>query len=225
MRQTFGSANASLPSSFAAMRGAITPHRPRHLSLDLRLDGGGDLTQARDFAESLPTLVPGSLLMLTSPGTFSAAISITGVLKQAAPGRAHIVGQAIGDRLEFFAEGHCITLARSGEVLLPATERHDDVNARRAHTDCHAPVVRRPIAVPSLAPDIAAPWTIEACRRGADPAMAAVAAVLRGTRRRPGSPAAVRHRPAEPHRVLQPALNDQSSSHCRRFCGGLWARR
>jgi hypothetical protein len=182
MRRTFSSANASLPAFFEAVRRAITQHKPQHLVLDLRLNGGGDLTQARDFAESLPTLVPGSLFVLTSPGTFSAAISITGYLKQAAPARVHIVGEAIGDRLEFFAEGRPITLAQSGEVVLPATERHDYVNACRAYTDCHAPVVRRPIAVPSLAPDIAAPWTIEAYQRGADPAMAAVAAALRGAR-------------------------------------------
>jgi hypothetical protein len=39
-------------------------------------------------------------------------------------------------------------------------------------------VVRNPISVPSLAPEIAAPWTIEAYRAGRDPAMEAVAAAL-----------------------------------------------
>lgn len=45
--------------------------------------------------------------------------------------------------------------------------------------NCHGSVVRNPIAVESLAPDIVAPWTIEAYRDGRDPAMEAVAAALR----------------------------------------------
>lgn len=178
MRRTYSNERARLPDFFDAVRAAVQRHQPRHLVLDLRLNGGGDLTQARDFAESLPTLVSGTVFVLTSPATFSAAISITGYLKQAAPQRVRIVGDAVGDRLEFFAEGRPITLVHSGQVLLPATERHDYRDGCRAYTDCHLPVVRRPIAVPSLAPDIMAPWTVDAYRRGLDPAMQAVARTL-----------------------------------------------
>ncbi len=75
-----------------------------------------------------------------------------------------------------------MALANAGDVLLPATERHDYLQGCRQHSDCHAPVARRPISVSSLAPDILAPWTIEAYRAGIDPAMAAVAEALRGDR-------------------------------------------
>lgn len=182
MRRTFSRDDAPLPAFFEVVREAIARHQPRHLVLDLRLNGGGDLTQARDFAQSLPTLVNGTVFVLTSPATFSAAISVAGYLKQAAPQRVRIVGEAVGDRLEFFAEGRPVTLAHSGLVLLPATERHDYRDGCRAHTDCHAWVVRHPIAVASLDPDIAAPWTLQAYRRGEDPAMEAVADALRGDR-------------------------------------------
>jgi hypothetical protein len=64
-------------------------------------------------------------------------------------------------------------------VLLYATERHDYRHGCRAATDCHAPVAARPIALPSLAPDLPAPWTLQAYARGEDPALAAVAAALR----------------------------------------------
>ncbi|WP_284618663.1 hypothetical protein [Aquabacterium humicola] len=176
LRQTHDARESTLAAFFAEVRAAVQRHQPTHLVLDLRLNGGGDLTQARDFAESLPALVPGRIYALTSPWTFSAAISITGYLKQAAPARVRIVGEPVGDRLEFFAEGRPVTLAHSGEVLLPATERHDYRDGCRRFTDCHAPVVRRPIAVESLAPDLFAPWTPDAYRRGIDPAMDAVAA-------------------------------------------------
>jgi hypothetical protein len=63
-------------------------------------------------------------------------------------------------------------------VMLFSTERHDYRNGCRAYTDCHNAVVRYPIAVNSLAPDIAAPWTFEAYRARRDPGMEAVAKAL-----------------------------------------------
>jgi hypothetical protein len=101
-----------------------------------------------------------------------------GYLKQAAPDRVTIVGEAVGDRLNFFAEGKTVTLAHSKEAVLFATERHDYRNGCRTLDDCHRQVVTRPIAVPTLDPDIPAPWTIEAYRAARDPAMEAVAAAL-----------------------------------------------
>src|SRR6185503_12822956 len=112
-----------------------------NLVLDMRLNGGGDLNNTRDFAETLPALVPGRVFVLTSPWTFSAAISTVGYLKQKAPSRVTIVGETVGDRLVFFAEG-------------------------------------RPIAVPTLDPEIVAPWTIETYRNGRDPGMEAIATAL-----------------------------------------------
>ena len=178
MRAARDAPGEPLPPFFDAVREAVAAHKPRHLMLDLRLNGGGDLTRTRDFAEQLPTLVPGRLFVLTSPWTFSAAISTAGYLKQAAPARVAVVGEPVGDRLEFFAEGRPVTLKHSGEVLLPATERHDYVDGCRRFSDCHGPVVNRPIRVATLAPDIAAPWTFEAYRAGVDPAMQAVARAL-----------------------------------------------
>jgi hypothetical protein len=157
----------------------IKAERPKNLVLDMRLNGGGDLNTTRDFVEALPAKVPGRLFVLTSPWTFSAAISTVGYLKQTAPDRVTIVGESVGDRLNFFAEGGIVTLPRSGAVLLIATERHDYAGGCRGYDDCHGPVVRHPIAVPDLDPAIKAPWTIEAYRAGRDPGMEAVAAALK----------------------------------------------
>lgn len=178
MRQSNNSANEKLADFFEGVEKLIAETRPTHLVLDLRFNGGGDLTTTRDFAEKLPTLVKGRIFALTSPWTFSAAISTLGYLKQAAPARVTIVGEAVGDRLQFFAEGRTATLAHSKEVVLHATERHDYQDGCRKFDDCHRHVVTRPIAVASLDPDIAAPWTIEAYRAARDPAMEAVAAAL-----------------------------------------------
>jgi hypothetical protein len=64
-------------------------------------------------------------------------------------------------------------------VILPATERHDYRTGCRNIENCHGSVARHPIAVETLAPDIEAPWTIEAYRAGRDPAMEAVASAVR----------------------------------------------
>jgi len=165
---------ARLADFFADVEAALRARRPAHAIVDLRLNSGGDLTKLRDFAERLPTWVPGSIFVLTSPWTFSAAISMTGYLKQAAPPRVQVVGEALGDRLDFHAEGRLVSLANTGELLLYATERHDYVGGCAGLSDCHAPVVERPIRVVSLAPDLAAPWTLAAYAAGRDPALAAV---------------------------------------------------
>jgi hypothetical protein len=161
------------------MQRELRARKPRHLVLDMRMNGGGDLTTTRAFMQGLPTLVPGTIVVLTSPWTFSAAISSIGYLEQAAPDRVIIAGEEVGDRLEFWSEGRPATLARSGIVISRATERHDYATGCKPYKDCHGNVVRHPISVRTLEPDVAAPWTIDAYRAGRDPAMEAVARILK----------------------------------------------
>jgi hypothetical protein len=148
--------------------------------LDMRFNGGGNLQLTRGFMESLPEHLSsgGRVVVLTSPWTFSAAISSVGYLKQAGGDRVVLVGEAPGDRLQFWAEGSPFRLPSSGAWILPATARHDYFDGCRRFTDCHDYVKRFPIAVKSLAPDIAAPWTIESYAAGRDPGMEAATRIL-----------------------------------------------
>lgn len=157
---------------------ALATHRPTHAVLDLRMNGGGDLTTTREFAQKLPGLIAGRIFVLTSPWTFSAAISTLGYLEQSAPARVTIVGEPIGDRLEMFGEGGFVELPSSGLVLRFADERHDYRTGCRGKHDCHRAVVRQPIAVESLEPDLLAAWTIDDYLAGYDPAMVAVGNAL-----------------------------------------------
>jgi hypothetical protein len=129
--------------------------------------------------QSLPELVPGRIFVLTSPWTFSAAISSVGYLEQSAPERVTIVGEGVGDRLRMWSEGEVVDLPNSHAGILYANERHDYLTGCKGYRDCHGNVARHPIAVPDLDPDVAAPWTLEAYRAGRDPAMEAVAEALR----------------------------------------------
>ena len=178
MRQNDDAEDQDIDDFMAEVKAKLRAGRPANLVLDLRLNGGGDLTTTRSFMKELPGLVPGRIFVLTSPWTFSAAISSLGYLEQSAPARVTVVGEPVGDRLEFFSEGDVVELPRSGLSVLDATERHDYQNGCRAARDCHRHVVRHPIAVPSLAPDVPAPWTVEAYLAGRDPGMEAVAAAL-----------------------------------------------
>lgn len=54
---------------------AIRTEKPVNPVVDMRFTDGGDLTTTRAFMQSLPEEVPGRILLLTSPLTFSAAIS------------------------------------------------------------------------------------------------------------------------------------------------------
>lgn len=163
-----------------ATRVALAKAKPRNLVVDLRQDGGGDLNTTRAFIEDLPSLiaVDGRIFVLTSGRTFSAGIASAGYLEQAAPGRVTIVGEPIGDELEFWAEGELSQLPVSKAVLLPATERHNYVTGC-PEPDCHLSIREHPIQVASLEPDIAVPLTYADYRAGRDPALAAVQEALR----------------------------------------------
>ncbi len=178
LRQVIDAPGHPIADFLAAMEAELRDHPVRNVVLDLRMNGGGNLQVARDFAARLPALVPGRIFVVTSPWTFSAAISTTGYVKQAAPDRVTIVGEEVGDRMMFWAEGPPIILTQTGIMIGAGRERHDYAGGCRQYDDCHGPVVRVPIALPTLAPELSAPWTIEAYREGRDPAMEAVARAL-----------------------------------------------
>ncbi|MDO1560094.1 hypothetical protein Q0812_11710 [Brevundimonas sp. 2R-24] len=177
MRATRDGRGQPIAEALAAAEAEIRDVRPRNVIIDLRLNGGGDLNTARNFMKTLPTLIPegGRIFALTSGQTFSAAIASLGYLKEAGGDRVVIVGEPVGDRLEFWAEGDVMELPYSGGLLLQATERHNYMTGC-PEEDCHGNIRRNPIRVSSLQPDIPAPLTIEAWLEGRDPALEAIAA-------------------------------------------------
>jgi hypothetical protein len=179
MRANVDAADQKMADALAMFDAAIAAEKPTSLVLDMRFNGGGNLNTTRAFMKSLPEKIPGRIFVLTSPFTFSAGISSVGYLEQAGPDKVTIVGEAVGDRLLFWAEGRGADLPNNRGMIGLATQRHDYAGGCKAYMDCHVSVKVAPIAVTSLAPDIAAPWTIEAYLSGRDPAMEAVAAALR----------------------------------------------
>jgi hypothetical protein len=136
-RQINDAPNHPIADFLAGLDREIDARRPANVIVDMRLNGGGNLQTTRDFMQALPSRVPGHLFVLTSPWTFSAAISSTAYLKQADTNRVSIVGENVGDRLNFFSEGQVVTLPNSHALVSYATQRHDYVTGCRPFSDCH----------------------------------------------------------------------------------------
>lgn len=149
---------------------------PRYFVLDMRMNGGGDYTTTYAFAHEIPRVFDGHIYILTSPFTFSAAITTVAGLKQAGGERVTIVGEPVGDRLDFWAEGNSFALPNSFLTVGFTNGRHKYDGPCRDLNQCYWLNYRYPVFVRSLAPDINAPLTFAAYRQNRDPAMEAVLA-------------------------------------------------
>ncbi|MDT9598314.1 S41 family peptidase [Sphingosinicella rhizophila] len=167
-----------LPRLLADGLSELRRAKPRNIVVDLRFNMGGDLNIARDFMRELAGLAPGRLYAITSGRTFSAAISSLGYLKQAAGKRLIIVGEPIGDRLEFWAEGDTVEIPSVKATMLYATERHNYVTGC-PESDCHESIRTHPIRVRSLQPDIETSLTFADFLAGRDPAYDAIVRDIR----------------------------------------------
>jgi hypothetical protein len=156
--------------------GRVAHDKPRFVVLDMRMNGGGDYTTTYGFAAALPNAVGpgGRIYVLTSPWTFSAAITTTGALKQFGGLRTIIVGEPVGDRLAFWAEGGRFVLPNAFVGVNYATGRHDYSHACTNTDECFWLNYFYVVRVPSLDPDIPAPLTFAAYKAGHDPALDAV---------------------------------------------------
>jgi hypothetical protein len=114
------------------------------IALDLRFNPGGDFSNAVAFAKNAAGSVSedGQIYVIVGPDTFSAAIVFTALLKQYAPDRTRIIGQAMGDRPQFWAERGrgSFVLPNSGYWVSYATGYHDwEKGCRDTHEFCFPP--------------------------------------------------------------------------------------
>lgn len=159
-----------------AVNDRVRSDRPGFVVLDMRMNGGGDYTTTYAFARAFPEVVgpAGRIYVLTSPFTFSAAITTVAALKDAGGSRVTLVGEEVGDRLSFWAEGQGFSLPNAFFTVFYATAKHDYGAPCRDRSICFWLNDRYPVRVASLAPDIEAPMTFAAYRAGRDPALEAV---------------------------------------------------
>lgn len=155
----------------------IRRERPSYVVLDMRMNSGGDFTTTYAFANALPEAANGApIYVFTSSWTFSAAITTVAALETAGGDQVIIVGEPVGDRLDFWAEGGTFNLPNAFVQVHYAAARHVYDGPCTDLDQCFWLNYRYPVRVRSLGPDIAAPLTFAAYRELRDPAMEAVLA-------------------------------------------------
>jgi hypothetical protein len=147
--------------------------KPCNVILDLRYDDGGDFTNTYGFARDLPKLIPptGHIIVLTGPATFSAGISTAAFVKHAGGGRVVIVGEAVGDRLQFFSEGGRACLPNYPLCVAYETGKHDYQHACTDWDVCFWLNYFFQFRVKSLEPDEVIPLSFKDWRAGVDPVL------------------------------------------------------
>jgi hypothetical protein len=161
--------------------GTLREMAPSVIIVDQRFNLGGDLNTTRNLMQAIPEIVgeTGEIYIITSGRTFSAGISSTGYLKQAGGDRVTIVGEPIGDSLEFWAEGDPVRLPDSGIMVMRATERHNYMTGC-PEADCHSSIQAFPIRVDSLEPDVSPSFTYADIIEGRDPWLEAIFTMMNG---------------------------------------------
>jgi len=155
----------------------VRSEHPDYVVVDVRMNGGGDYTKTYAFALALPQAANGApIYVFTSPWTFSAAITTVAALETAGGDQVMIVGEEVGDRLDFWAEGGTFNLPNSFLQVHYASGRHVYDGPCRDRATCFWLNERYPVRVRTLAPDISAPLTFAAYRELRDPALDAVLA-------------------------------------------------
>jgi hypothetical protein len=155
----------------------VEQHAVRDLVVDLRLDSGGDLGIAQAFMKSLGENRKinrrGRLFVIIGHCTFSAGLYHAAQLKQST--QATFVGEPVGDRLDFWAEGGELTLPNSRAAI-------NYSNGFHRYSSVDYPEYRpyyEELRIPSLEPDVPAPLSSAVYFSGRDPALAAIEARIR----------------------------------------------
>lgn len=160
LRRNHSDERRSLPRWLRKARGWLRRDRPRHVILDNRHNGGGDLTITADFVVSLAERLPddGVLYSLTSDATFSAGIYTAMLPRGVAPTRTVVIGGHVGDRERFWAEtGPPALLPTTSWRLTYATQLHDLGAGCHDPAICHVHTPRWNVRVGSFEPDLVVP--------------------------------------------------------------------
>jgi hypothetical protein len=155
----------------AATKADMQANKPCQLIFDNRFNDGGNLTKTIFFAKDLPDFIApsGHIYLLTSGMTFSAGITTTALIKHAGGDRVTILGEPVGDRLAFFAEGGRGCLPNYPLCLHYETGKHDYGHSCTDLDTCFWLNWLLPLGVKTLQPDEIITMTFDDWRQGRDP--------------------------------------------------------
>ena len=172
--------------AFQATEAEMKSRPPCAVILDQRFNGGGDYTNVAGFSARLPGLMDpkGKIYVLTTAETFSAAITMTGFVKQAAPGRVVILGEPVGDRMTFWSEGNSGCLPHAKLCVHYATGKHSYTTPCNDWSECYWTNLFYPVEVDGFGPDETIALNFADYAAGRDPVFLRAPRPLRRPRRR-----------------------------------------
>lgn len=140
----------------------------RTLIVDLRFNTGGNLELGRPLMEQLQARA-GKLNVYVIEGGATFSAGLYHVVQWKHWGKVRLVGEAPGDKLDFWSEGGNLKLPNSGLTLHFANAEHCYSTAHANDSSCLTSV-----PVDSVEPDLSAPLSFADYAAGADPALAAI---------------------------------------------------
>jgi hypothetical protein len=139
--------------------------------VDLRFNTGGNLQLAEKWIGGLAEFASGNskrIYLITGPSTFSAGITHAAQLRQAAG--TVVVGEHVGDALDFWSEGGDLTLPNSGLVVHYANSFHK--YSKQEYPEFKP--YNKALSTSSLDPDIIVTPTFVEYVSGRDPVLKAI---------------------------------------------------
>ena len=166
--------------------GLAARHRPAHVIVDLRPNGGGDFSYAIAFAMGMPRLPRegGNTYVIVGRHTASAAIVAAAYLRYYGGKRTILVGEPMADRTAFWAEGKRVTLPNSKITMLPADGYHDWEHGCTDWSRCYIVTAVLGVAAGPLDIDLPAVPTYAEFAAGRDVAIEAIIRHAGGPARR-----------------------------------------
>ncbi|MEO5872990.1 MAG: hypothetical protein ABIT91_24335 [Gemmatimonadaceae bacterium] len=151
----------------------VRARNPQKLVLDVRFNTGGDLTKSEGFLKKLSELPmakqKGHLFVIVGNQTFSAGIYAAALVKELTG--ALIVGESVGDRLDFWSEGGNYLMPNSKLSLHYADRFHSYSPAEYPERKPYD----RDLSVTTLEPDLPAPLASVEYFGWRDPALERIA--------------------------------------------------
>jgi hypothetical protein len=143
------------------------------IALDFRFNTGGDSRLITPLMKELQARTAGMpRYLITSRATFSAGIHPIAMWREA--GNVTLVGEPVGDDLDFWAEGGNIILPNSGLYAHFANTPH-----RYSPAPCPEGLFCFDLNAPDVSPDIAVYMSWSEYRKGHDPSLQAILTDLR----------------------------------------------
>jgi hypothetical protein len=161
----------------------VKARRTHDAIVDLRFNPGGNGNLPIAFTKALPAALPkdGRIFIVTSGNTLSAGIITTARLKYFGGARADIVGERMGDREQFWAEGQKMVLPNSKVEFHNTAAWHDWKNgcSIRQISYCYLFLYQWGVPAGDLSPTLAAPISFADYMAGEDTVMKAIAPILK----------------------------------------------